>query len=108
MNTKKLLKICAIFGAGLSNACGTAPQVSPCFTRFESNGCFYAPLGSDEVLLRKFQEMDKNICYTPEEHQQIIEWIKRHGGRTASKALAPYEAQMKLVMEKTNGINYNE
>lgn len=106
MNISNWLKICVISGAALSNACGTAPKVSPCLVRSESGGCFYAPLGSDEVLLRKFDEMDKNICHTPEEYQQIIEWIKRHGGR-ASKAIAPYESQVNLVMEKTDGINKN-
>lgn len=105
-------KIFVISGLALASGCGTAPKVSPCLVRTASGGCFYAPQGSSDVQLRPFDAtdggMDKNICFTPLEHQMIVEWIKRHGGKPASTDVLFYEASLNKIKEKIDGINHTE
>jgi len=68
---------CAVF----LSSCISGPKVTPCVIDAVTKSGYCAPPDTNEVVVIPVGLMDSYTCYSPDDMQRLLEWIKRQQKR---------------------------
>jgi hypothetical protein len=80
MKRNWLLSACAILSVS-SSGCVSGPRVSPCLLDPANGVSYCAPAQGGDAVELPVAQMDNFTCFSPDDTQTLVEWIKRRSRR---------------------------